>query len=191
MSGSTVDRRHHSLGAVYCECINVAPIMTISASVSMHEAAAGTSETQFWSSLSGRRRRRRELPRLWPLAIAARQAAISSSATTSSLGLGVNAIGSSPYSVTVGGTQFNDTANPSAHTGPRQQLHHLRIGVELHFWNRSGTPAAFVRGRPSHLWAGGGGSSIVFSKSLLADRDRRAVRFFPRGARCFAGGVHA
>ncbi len=37
----------------------------------------------------------------------------SPSATTSSLGLGVNAIGSSPYSVTVGGTQFNDTANPS------------------------------------------------------------------------------
>jgi len=73
-------------------------------------------------------------------------------------GLAVNGLCSSPYSTCVGGTQFNDTANPSQYWsagnsgGSASALGYVPEVV----WNES---AANVG-----LWAGGGGASSIYTK---------------------------
>jgi hypothetical protein len=77
-------------------------------------------------------------------------------------GLAVNGIASTPYNVAVGGTQFDDTANPSAYwsdtSDPTTGQSVLSYIPEL-VWNESSNdPNA-----PS-LWAGSGGVSSLYAK---------------------------
>jgi pseudomonalisin len=71
-------------------------------------------------------------------------------------GLGVNGICSSPYSVCVGGTEFNgDAANPSQYWSPQgSALSYIPEAA----WNESGANGG------SGLWASGGGYSILWTR---------------------------
>jgi subtilase family serine protease len=83
----------------------------------------------------------------------------SASASSATHGRGVNGLCSTPYSVCVGGTEFNDISNPSL------------------YWSRSnssGTQASAISYIPEvawnesspgyGLWAGGGGMSSIYAK---------------------------
>ena len=81
----------------------------------------------------------------------------SSSATKATQGRGVNGMCSTPYSTCVGGTEFNDTANPSLYwsstTGANGES---ALGyIPENAWNESGS---------SGLWSTGGGVSTVYAK---------------------------
>jgi pseudomonalisin len=82
----------------------------------------------------------------------------SSSAATATNGLGVNGLCSTPYSVCVGGNEFNDTANPSlywsASNASGTQASAITYIPEV-VWNESGS---------SGLWASGGGASTIYAK---------------------------
>jgi hypothetical protein len=77
-------------------------------------------------------------------------------------GFGVNGIASTPYNVAVGGTQFDDVANPGAYwsttTDPvtgRSALGYIPEKV----WNESSSDPNAVS-----LWAGSGGVSTLYAK---------------------------
>ncbi|MFI5118782.1 MAG: protease pro-enzyme activation domain-containing protein [Thermoanaerobaculia bacterium] len=81
-------------------------------------------------------------------------------ASTATLGLGVNGLGSSPYATCVGGTQFLDTDNPSSYWNPTNDpttKRSVKGYIPETTWNESGA----VPGG-STLLATGGGKSILF-----------------------------
>ncbi len=77
-------------------------------------------------------------------------------------GLAVNGIASTPYNVAVGGTQFDDTANPGAYwsdaTDPTTGLSVLSYIPET-VWNESSNDPFNVS-----LWSGSGGVSSLYAK---------------------------
>jgi hypothetical protein len=77
-------------------------------------------------------------------------------------GLAVNGIASTPYNMAVGGTQFDDTDNPSAYwsdtTDPTTGLSVLSYIPEI-VWNESSNDPNNVS-----LWAGSGGISSLYAK---------------------------
>jgi hypothetical protein len=77
-------------------------------------------------------------------------------------GLAVNGIASTPYNVAVGGTQFDDTANPDAYwsvsADPTTLLSALSYIPEK-VWNESSNDPF-----STSLWAGSGGVSTIYSK---------------------------
>jgi pseudomonalisin len=79
------------------------------------------------------------------------------SSSQSQFGLGVNGLCSTPYDLCVGGTQFDDAANPSqywsANSDPSTNGSALSYIPEV-VWNES----------TLELWAGGGGSSSIYGK---------------------------
>ncbi len=79
------------------------------------------------------------------------------SATVAQYGLAVNGLCSTPYDLCIGGTEFADTADPSLYWSSNNaagtQSSALGYIPEV-VWNESG----------ANLWAGGGGSSIIYSK---------------------------
>jgi Pro-kumamolisin, activation domain/Bacterial Ig-like domain (group 3) len=85
------------------------------------------------------------------------------SSTAEQFGLSVNIPASTPFTVAVGGTEFNEGSNPSKYwssntTVPVTALAYIPENV----WNESCTPAQC--GRNAGLWATGGGSSASFAK---------------------------
>src|ERR1035441_6705650 len=79
--------------------------------------------------------------------------------TPAKYGFGVNGLGSSPYNVAVGGTQFNDNASPSTYWNSSNSgnLASAKGYIPEVVWNESsytGAGAAI-----NNLYAGGGGSS--------------------------------
>jgi subtilase family serine protease len=82
--------------------------------------------------------------------------------TTATGGAGVNGLCSSPYSTCVGGTEFNDTSNPSTYwlannpgSGTATALSYIPENV----WNASGAVSG-----GSDLYASGGGKSKYWAK---------------------------
>jgi len=154
VSASTNSSDGTYLSAQYIVNHNTAPVMSMS--FGLCEAALGSSGNSFINSL-------------WQQAAAegitvfvssgdsGAAGCDASSSTRASAGLGVNGLCSTPYSVCVGGTQFND-GNGSAYWGSSNAggtqgsaLSYIPESV----WNESGS---------SGLWASGGGASIVYSK---------------------------
>ena len=82
----------------------------------------------------------------------------SASASRATHARGVNGSCSSPYSVCVGGTMFNDTSNPSLYWSPSNtsetQSSALSYIPEV-VWNESSSGG---------LWASGGGTSTLYAK---------------------------
>jgi hypothetical protein len=158
-SKSTASTDGIDLSAQYAVSNNVADV--ISLSYGACETDLGTAATNFYSSL-------------WQQATAQGITVFVSSgdsgvagcdggsATTATGGRSVNGLCSSPYSTCVGGTQFNDTANPSLYwassTNASNQSSALSYIPEV-VWNES----ANVSGG-SGLWSSGGGVSSVFAK---------------------------
>ncbi len=156
VSASTHSSDGVYLSAQYAVNHNVAPVMSVSFGIC--EAALGSSGNRFIHSL-------------WQQAAAegitvfvssgdsGAAGCDLSSATSATHGRGVNGLCSTPYSVCVGGTQFDDTANPglywSSFNGPTTQAS-AQSYIPEKVWNESGS---------SGLWSGGGGVSMVYSKS--------------------------
>jgi hypothetical protein len=82
----------------------------------------------------------------------------SASASTATYGRAVNGLCSTPYSICVGGTEFNDRSNPSLYWASSNAA--ATQGSALSYipevvWNESGTGG---------LWASGGGMSTLYAK---------------------------
>jgi len=159
VSASTNSSDGAMLSAQYIVNNNVAPVMTMS--FGLCEAALGSSANSF-------------LNNLWQQAaaegitvmIAAGDSGAagcdSPSSATAVNGLAVSGICSTPYSTCVGGTEFNDTSNPSAYwsstSNATTQASALQYIPEM-VWNESGLMPG-----GSDLWSGGGGASSIYSK---------------------------
>ncbi|HEV8039569.1 MAG TPA: protease pro-enzyme activation domain-containing protein [Bryobacteraceae bacterium] len=159
LSASTSSTDGALLSAQYIVNQNLAPVL--SSSFGLCEAAMGTSGNQFWNSL-------------WQQAAAQGISVFvasgdsgaagcdSPTASQAVSGRAVNGICSSPYSTCVGGTQFNDTANPSLYWAPANNTSNYSSALSYipeSAWNASaGTPGG------SGLWASGGGASGIYSK---------------------------
>ncbi len=79
----------------------------------------------------------------------------------SGLAESVNLLAATPFTIAVGGTQFNDTASPSSYWDSTTGAAKSYIPEKV--WNESCTVAqcgALLAG----LWSSGGGQSIIFSK---------------------------
>ncbi|MFZ0771226.1 MAG: protease pro-enzyme activation domain-containing protein [Candidatus Sulfotelmatobacter sp.] len=143
------------LSAQYIVNHNLAPAMSMS--FGLCEAALGSSGNSFISSL-------------WEQAASqgitvfvssgdnGAAGCDSASASTATHGRAVNGLCSTPYSVCVGGTEFNDTAHPSLYWSSSNtagtQASALSYIPEV-VWNESGSGG---------LWASGGGASTIYAK---------------------------
>jgi subtilase family serine protease len=154
VSKSTNSSDGVNLSAQYIVNNNLAPVM--STSFGLCEASLGSTGNSFFNAL-------------WQQAAAEGITAFissgdngaagcdSASATTATHGLGVNGLCSSPYSVCVGGTEFSDSNASlywSSFNAAGSQGSALSYIPEV-VWNESSSGG---------LWAGGGGSSSVYSK---------------------------
>ena len=156
VSKSTNSSDGVDLSAQYIVNHNLAPVM--STSFGLCEAALGSSGNSFLNSL-------------WQQAAAegitvfvssgdsGAAGCDSASASTATHGRAVNGLCSTPYSVCVGGTEFNDLSHPSLYWSPSNtsgtQASALSYIPEV-VWNASGPDYG--------LWASGGGASIVYAK---------------------------
>ncbi len=156
VSKSTNSSDGVDLSAQYIVNHNLAPVM--STSFGLCEAALGSSGNSFLNSL-------------WQQAAAqgitvfvssgdsGAAGCDSASASTATHGRAINGLCSTPYSVCVGGNQFNDTANPSLYWSSSNasgtQASALSYIPEV-VWNQSGPGDG--------LWASGGGASTVYAK---------------------------
>jgi pseudomonalisin len=156
VSKSTNSSDGVDLSAQYIVNHNLAPIM--STSFGLCEASLGSSGNGFLNSL-------------WEQAAAqgitvfvssgdnGAAGCDSASATTATHGRAVNGLCSTPYSVCVGGTEFNDTSNPSLYWSSSNaagtQSSALSYIPEV-VWNESGPGEG--------LWASSGGASTVYAK---------------------------
>lgn len=157
-SASTASTDGIDLSAQYAVSNNVADVITLS--YGLCEADLGTAATNFYNSL-------------WQQAAAQGMSVFVSSgdsgaadcdasdATTATRGRGVNGLCTSPFSTCVGGTQFDDTANPSQYWAATNAAN---LGSALSYipekvWNESGSVSG-----GSGLWSSGGGASTVFTQ---------------------------
>ncbi len=155
VSKSTSSSDGSYLSAQYIVSHNLAPVMSMS--FGLCEAALGSSGNKFFNSL-------------WQQAAAqgitvfvssgdsGAAGCDSSSATKATHGRGVNGLCSTPYSVCVGGTEFNDKTTPSlywaATNGAGTDSSALSYIPEV-AWNESAAGG---------LWAAGGGVSTIYGK---------------------------
>jgi len=155
VSKSTNSSDGVDLSAQYIVNHNLAPVM--STSFGLCEAALGSSGNSFLNSL-------------WEQAASqgitvfvssgdnGAAGCDSASASTATEGSAVNGLCSTPYSVCVGGTELNDTSNPSLYWSSSNasgtQASALSYIPEV-VWNESGSGG---------LWASGGGASIMYAK---------------------------
>lgn len=155
VSKSTNSSDGVNLSAQYIVNHNLAPVM--STSFGLCEASLGSSGNSFFNAL-------------WQQAAAQGITAFissgdngaagcdSASATTATHGLGVNGLCSSPYSVCVGGTEFNDSNSSlywASFNAAGSQGSALSYIPEV-VWNESNSGDG--------IWASGGGASGVYSK---------------------------
>jgi len=158
-SASTASTDGIDLSAQYAVSNNVADVITLS--YGLCEADLGVSATNFYNNL-------------WQQATAQGMTVFVSSgdsgaadcdagdATTATRGRGVNGLCTSPYSTCVGGTQFNDTANPAqywAASNNATDMSSVLSYIPEVVWNESGSVSG-----GSGLWSSGGGASTVFAK---------------------------
>jgi pseudomonalisin len=158
ISKSTTTTDGVDLSAQYIVDNNVAPVM--STSFGSCEADMGTTELSFYNSL-------------WSQAategitsnVSAGDAGASgcdAGGDTTGTGLAVSGLCSTPFNVCVGGTEFNDTANPSTYwsstNNATTQASALSYIPEV-VWNESGTVSG-----GSDLWSTGGGKSSTYTK---------------------------
>ena len=175
VSKSTNSSDGVDLSAQYIVNHNLAPVM--STSFGLCEAALGSSGNSFLNSL-------------WQQAAAegitvfvssgdsGAAGCDSASASTATHGRAVNGLCSTPYSVCVGGTEFNDVSNPtlywSASNSAGTQASALSYIPEV-VWNESGPGDG--------LWASGGGASTVYAKPSWQAGTGRSGRWQARRAR--------
>lgn len=159
VSASTNSSDGVALSSQYIVNHNLAPVLTLS--FGLCEPALGASGNKFWNTL-------------WQQAAAQGITVLVSSGdsgaagcdlpstNTATAGAAVNGLCSSPYSTCVGGTQFADASNPNAYWSASSTASTGASALSYipeAAWNSSGAVAG-----GSALWAGGGGSSQVYTK---------------------------
>ena len=158
VSASTAASDGVALSAQYIVNHNLAPVVTTS--FSFCEAAAGAAYAQFWNNL-WEQAAAEGITSLVASGDSGAAGCDSPSSSASSGGPAVNVICSTPYSVCVGGTQFNDTAAPGLYWSASNNS--STLGSAFSYipevaWNTSGANGG------TQLWASGGGASLFFSK---------------------------
>jgi hypothetical protein len=158
ISKSTTTTDGVDLSAQYIVNNNVAKIM--STSFGQCESSMGTTENSFYNNL-------------WSQAATqgitsfvssgdSGAAGCNGGSDTTGSGAAVSGLASTPFNVAVGGTQFNDTANPSTYwsstNNSTNQSSVLSYIPEI-AWNESGNVSG-----GSGLWASSGGQSTVYTK---------------------------
>jgi len=158
ISKSTSTTDGVDLSAQYIVNNNVAKVM--STSFGQCESSMGTTENNFYNNL-------------WSQAATQGITSFVSSGDSGAAGCNggndatgsgaaVSGLASTPYNVGVGGTQFNDTANPSAYwsstNNSTNQSSALSYIPEM-AWNESGNVSG-----GSGLWASSGGQSTIYAK---------------------------
>jgi len=147
------------LSAQYIVNHNLAPVLTMS--FGLCEAALDPSGNSFINSL-WQQAASQGMTVLVASGDSGAAGCDSPSETTAQDGLAVNGLCSTAYSVCVGGTEFNDTANPSVYWSSSNasgtQASALSYIPEV-VWNESGDSSG-----GSGLWASGGGVSTVYAK---------------------------
>src|SRR5580692_4200457 len=156
VSKSTNSSDGVDLSAQYIVNHNLAPVM--STSFGLCEAALSSSGNSFLNSL-------------WQQAAAegitvfvssgdsGAAGCDSASASTATHGRAVNGLCSTPYSVCVGGTEFNDLSNPTLYWSPSNTP-----GTQASALSYIPEVVRNASGPDYGLWASGGGASIVYSK---------------------------
>jgi subtilase family serine protease len=159
VSASTSASDGVDLSAQYIVSHNTAPVM--STSYGSCEAAMGSAELAFYSNL-WQQASAEGISTMISAGDSGAAGCDGGSASTSAYGRAVNGLCSSIYSVCVGGTQFNDTANNSSYwlssTNPTTKESAVGYIPEI-VWNQSGSVSG-----GSGLWAGGGGVSAYYAK---------------------------
>lgn len=176
VSASTRATSGVDLSAQYIVNKNLASIVSVS--YGFCEQGLGDAENRFWNAL-------------WQQAASQGITALVASGDSGVAGCngggdssannpaGVNGVGTSPYSTTVGGTMFADAASPSQYWRSTNEA--KTFGSALSYipeavWNESGSTAG-----GSGLWAGGGGWSVMWPQPawqtgiVTAGGIRRAV----------------
>ena len=147
------------LSAQYIVNNNSAPVMTLS--FGLCELAEGSASNSFINSL-WQQAAAQGITVLVAAGDSGAAGCDASSESTAKQALGVNGLCSTPYDVCVGGTEFNDSSNPSAYwltaSNPTSKSSALQYIPEM-VWNESGSAPG-----GSQLWAGGGGVSTVYAK---------------------------
>ena len=144
-----------ALSAQYAVNNDLAPV--ISTSFGLCEAILGASGTSFYTSL-------------WQQAAAqgitsfvssgdSGAAGCSASDAASGSGLGVNGLGSSPYNVAVGGTQFSDAAGGFWSATNGSSYSSALSYIPETAWNESGSVSGGTQ-----LWSSGGGASLYYGQ---------------------------
>jgi pseudomonalisin len=158
VSQSTNSTDGVDLSAQYIANHNLSPVMSMS--FGLCEAALGSSGNSFINSL-WEQAASQGITVLVSSGDSGAAGCDPASALTATHGLGVNGLCSTPYSVCVGGTEFNDASNPalywSASNTSGTQVSALSYIPEV-VWNESGPGAG--------LWASGGGASSIYAKPL-------------------------
>ncbi|HEY6139916.1 MAG TPA: protease pro-enzyme activation domain-containing protein [Thermoanaerobaculia bacterium] len=158
ISKSTATTDGVDLSAQYIVNNNVAKVM--STSFGQCESSMGTTENNFYNNL-------------WSQAATQGITSFVSSGDsgaagcnggndTTGSGAAVSGLASTPYNVGVGGTQFNDTANPSAYwssTNNATDKSSALSYIPEMAWNESGNVSG-----GSGLWASSGGQSSIYAK---------------------------
>jgi pseudomonalisin len=159
VSASTNSSDGAMLSAQYIVNNNLAPVLTMS--FGLCEAALGSSANSFLNNL-WQQAAAQGITVLIAAGDSGAAGCDSSSSATAVNGPAVNGICSTSYSTCVGGTEFNDSANPSAYwsstSNPATQASALQYIPEM-VWNESGTMPG-----GSDLWSGGGGVSSIYPK---------------------------
>jgi pseudomonalisin len=145
------------LSAQYIVNHNLAPVMSVS--FGLCEQALGASGNSFLNSL-WQQAAAQGITVLVSSGDSGAAGCDSAAATKATAGLAVNGLCSSPYSVCVGGTQFNDGTNPSLYWAPANASG--TQGSALSYipekvWNESATGG---------LWSSGGGASATYTKPV-------------------------
>jgi subtilase family serine protease len=87
------------------------------------------------------------------------------SETTATGPIAVNLLASSPYTVAVGGTQFNENGNDSKYWSPSTTSAITALSyIPENVWNQSCLSTSCPSGISPNIVAGGGGSSILYPK---------------------------
>ncbi|MGB7600954.1 MAG: S53 family peptidase [Candidatus Sulfotelmatobacter sp.] len=170
VSKSTNSSDGSYLSAQYIVNHNLAPVMSMSFGIC--EAALGSSGNSFINSL-WQQAASQGITVFVSSGDSGAAGCDSASSSRASHGRAVNGLCSSPYSVCVGGTKFNDATHPSLYwstsNAPGTQSSALHYIPEV-AWNESASGG---------LWATGGGASTIYAKpswqsgtGVLADGKR-------------------
>lgn len=169
VSGSTATTDGVDLSAAYIVDNNLASIVNVSFGAC--EAGLGATEDQFFNAL-------------WQQASAQGMSVIVASGDNGAAGcdpittnapgsgLAVNALASTQFNTAVGGTQFNDIANPSLFWSPSNNaaLSSVNGYIPEKVWNESCTPGTGPCAPGQYnLSAGSGGTSSLYAKPSWQD----------------------